>query len=212
MTENNSSSFDDEFIAEQYKKYSVETPDSSVDRVIYAASHRELKKESIKITQLPRKQSFWDRLRLPVAMSAAFVMTFTLAHVIWPIVQFENEIMGTAAFDSDMHHNQAEAKSISELASDTVKLASEIADVGILKAQRQVKSEEAGTVPASEKLAIVDSSQAQQKIIKSAKVWSEEIIALAEQGNFEEVQKQLEAFEKEYPDYPIKDLLQSYIQ
>lgn len=210
--DDNSYTTDDEIIVSEYRRSSNEMPSSDLDKLINAAARREAAVER-KSQQFSRKQlNFWNKLRLPVSFAGAFVMTLTLAHVMWPIISSPEGSLPESGAITD--------NSVSDSAGSVRNLESSLSkDIKLL---RQKHSKKALSSANSEQLGNTrlqfetDLSEVGVEVLpvdsEQRNAWLDEIIALAESGQFHKMNQELKLFVKRYPDFPVKSHLQPYLQ
>lgn len=208
----NSYTSDDEVIVSEYRRSSKEMPSSDLDKLINAAARREASVER-KSQQFSRKQLyFWNKLRLPVSFAGAFVMTLTLAHVMWPIISSpEGSLLESEAFTDNSVSKSAE--SVRDSASSLTEDISLLRQKHSKKALSSANSEQLGN---TELQFETDLSAVGLEVLpvdtEQRNAWLNEIIALAESGQFHKMNQELKLFVKRYPDFPVKSHLQPYLQ
>ncbi len=210
--DDNSYTSDDEVIVSEYRRSSNEMPSSDLDKLINAAARREAGVER-KSQQFSRKQlNFWNKLRLPVSFAGALVMTLTLAHVMWTIISSpEGALTESAVFSDDSVSNSAGSVRDSAVAVTE--------DINLLRQKHSKKtlssanSEQLGNTKLQFE---TDLSEVGLEVLpvdtEQRNAWLDEIITLAESGQFHKMNQELKLFVKRYPDFPVKSHLQPYLQ
>ena len=216
MKEQNSNKADDKLLYGKYQQVSNETVDRSLDKIIIAAAHREAAKAKQPVKLFNPQPRIWDKLRFPVAMSAAVMMTLTLTHMMWPVVQHMNGETNSPeiSIHSSASNEGHSAKTFSDSADN---LTGNKAENRKLIAQTHTNLQNVNTIPSDNFSVTVDKLQTNSSLSltekqKDIERWANEIIELAESGNSIKMQKEMEDFIKKHPDFPIMEMLQPYIQ
>lgn len=202
-------------ILSRYRNSSNEMPSSDIDKVIFAAMHRELDKEQKRSIKNDTKRSFWHALRIPVSAMGAVVMTFTLAHVMWPMIQPEsNQLPFSSSGDQPASTISTEVDSglkvlTQEKARELRQKQAEKVEMSAIRAK--VDEAEVFYDPPAEALA-APNAEPLSKSLTPADEWASKIIRLAESGQFDKMNQELKQFTAAYPDYPIYEQLKSYLQ
>jgi len=210
--DDNSYSSHDEKIVSEYRKMSIETPSVDLDKLINAAARRQVSETYKTEKKHDHRINFWNKLRLPVSFAGAMVMTFTLAHVMWPMISPQPEVFSGSISSS----NNPESVDVTN-GIETKPVNSD--DVEFL---RQKHSKKSLSVSNSEQLGNTDvyfesdilTSDAERKLtdLSPRDKWVSKIVTLAESGQFLEMNRELKSFVEQYPDYPIRDQLTPYLR
>lgn len=204
---------DEQKLLKVYRDHSQEMPSSDVSKIILAAAHRECLKEQKKSRPFQLKTTFWDRLRIPISMAGAMVMTITLAHVMWPMIEIRDSQIPRVPVES--------SAPLAVEYQDVVFQAEESEGDVTLKPQKQSRTSEKMIRSAS--IINVDafydmpsyettSSVASQGLADEREQWVKRIVKLAQDGNYQSMNQELKAFVAEHPDFPIDNLIRPYIK
>jgi len=218
MSYHDDNSFSDEerALLKRYQQGSNEMPTNDVDKVIFAAMHRELQREQ----KIPQKNTqnlrFWQRLRLPVSMLGAAVMTFTLAHVMWPMIYPNSadsvKLNDAARNGADIALDKSQEATAVEL-SNVNELRQKQSKTALSSAKRaQVDREEVFYEIPQENEADNSPASVQLNANEERDRWAERILNLAKNGQFNEMNRELKKFVEAYPDYPIDEQLQPLLK
>ncbi len=204
---------DEQMLLKAYRDNSQEMPSSDVNKIILAAAHRECLNEQKKSRPFQLKTTFWDRLRIPISMAGAMVMTLTLAHVMWPMIEIRDSQIPRVPVENS-------APTAVEY-QDIVFQAEESAGDVVLKPQKQSRTSEKMTrtasiikvdafydMPSDETAVSVDP----QGTAAERERWVKRIVKLAQDGNYQSMNQELKAFVAEHPDFPIDNLIRPYIK
>ena len=216
----------------EYRAISNEQPDSSIDKQIIAAAHRELAQP--KKTRLP-KFSWWQRLSLPLYVAATFTFTAIAAHWLWPTTPAKT-LPGTSP--SPVSFEIAEPKVTAEerqkrvprpLPEPTILMTPpEVVTKAIdsksmsqpplpqlrpkndqIKVSNDENDIERLTVTGS-RVKSMNGQQVSKLAYPEKEQWARDIIELFRKGEYEAAKKQLVRFKQAYPDYPIDEQLEVF--
>ncbi|NVJ60617.1 MAG: hypothetical protein HWE27_09505 [Gammaproteobacteria bacterium] len=209
-------SAEEQEILSRYRNSSNEMPSSDIDKVIFAAMHRELDNEQKISTKTETKHSFWNAFKIPVSALGAVVMTFTLAHVMWPMIQPGSEVVpfnqptadsattiSTTSNSQDSILTQEKARQLRQKQAEKVQMSSKRAEMDESVVFYEAPSEAALALPSAEPI---------NQSVMPANEWAVEIIRLAEEGQFDKMNQELKQFTAAYPDYPIYKQLKPFLQ
>ncbi|WP_144392812.1 hypothetical protein [Pleionea sediminis] len=210
--DDNSYQSEDEAILSLYRRSSNEKPSSDLDKLINAAARREASVELENAKKSIYRSSFWNKLRLPISFAGAFVMTLTLAHVMWPVIAPKHDGMSGVQAISDKlstaSQNEGE-KIISDAAQDARYLREKYSKNTLSSANSEQLGNTQIYFDSPNDINISDNLNRNSH---ERDKWISEIISLAEAGQFNEMNKELKHFVKQYPDYPIKQYIKPHLK
>lgn len=204
---------DEQALLKAYRDHSQEMPSSDVGKIILAAAHRECLQEQKKSSPFQLKTTFWDRLRLPVSMAGAMVMTLTLAHVMWPMIEIQDSQIPRIPVES------SEPQSV-EYQDFTFEAEESIGEMTLTPQKQSRKSEKMSrtaniiNVEAFYDMPMENAGESEELAVRTdeRERWVKRIVGLAQDGNYQSMNQELKAFVAQYPDYPIDKLIRPYIK
>jgi hypothetical protein len=203
----------DQQLLKSYREHSQEQPSSDVDRLILAAAHRNDRKSQKNYAPEQSKASWLSKMRLPVAVTGACIMTLAVAHIIWPVVFIsEQRLEEAAAYSVEQEQNQALTISLQaeRIVGETDRKSANLRENAEknAKLERQTASENFYPMPE----ASLTDSVSESTDIAERERWVKRIVKLAQQGNYQSMNQELKAFVAAYPDFPIDTFIRPYIQ
>lgn len=212
---------DDQKLMAQYQAVSNEMPSADVDKVIFAAMRRELDRSEKKPQKNTVKLRFWERLRLPVSMMGALVMTVTLAHIMWPMIAPQEgatefagalderiQVSGSRVRGNDensFEYSQEEEAYSSISVGD---LREKQSKSGVSSANLRDKEVEGVFYDSPvQSLAPAASARSEETKTFHRDQWVQRILKLAKEQQFDQMNQELKGFKLAYPNYPISEQL-----
>ena len=222
MIQSNGAYSDDEKLLALYKQASNEQPHNDIDKQIAAAAHRrsletnhsEADKRRENADNVWENSSIWRYLRLPVSFMGALVMTVTLAHVMWPMINpSANSVISSTSKQAATQRITDIQLSVQQLlqTNDASRDVHTSETTALTDIQKPTLAMEEPLLPLNNNSIGLSDSAVETKLTQRDR-WLKRILVLAEQGDFHEMNTELQQFAKQYPDYPVAALIRPYLK
>ncbi|MEE4244404.1 MAG: hypothetical protein V2I33_03275 [Kangiellaceae bacterium] len=217
LTKDDLQDIGEETIGPAYHEVFNEQPPSELDKVIIAAAVRQCTEASAdRVSDEGYSESLLARFRVFGSLIAAGVMTLAMANLVIPlfyrgiddsvIISEQNQAAEVTLIDKVVvEANLDQTNNLSARTARSVPSASELLE-NIEQASRQTVTPKA-VLSADQVVAKMRGNEA-----LAMNQWAAEIEALAAAGEFDQMNKELADFIKQYPEYPILKQLERYLE
>ncbi|PWK53651.1 hypothetical protein [Pleionea mediterranea] len=222
MIQSNDAYSDNDKLLALYKQVSNEQPDQDINKQIAAAAHRsslEVSKDETtnrgeNAANVWKNSSIWRYMRLPVSFMGALVMTVTLAHVMWPMINpSADSAISEASKQSAQQRITDIQLSVQQLlqADDVDRDTDPSETMALTDVQDTSLRVPEQLMPGNEPILALSNTDSEANITQRDR-WITRILLMAEQGDFHEMNTELQQFTKQYPEYPIGALVRPYLK